>query len=102
MDKSGKETGSGKLFSKSINGYPAFKEIAEGLNARLYITLEIDFDLLHNGIRFPTEVQLLEKYKGGPHVSALKGASGWERNQTTFTYNDYQFFDVKVEVSIDK
>jgi hypothetical protein len=31
-----------------------------------------------------------------------KGASGWERNRTTFTYKDYQFFDVKVEVSLDK
>jgi hypothetical protein len=87
---------------RSIKGYRVFKEIADGLNARLDITLGIEFNQLHNGIRFPTEVQLLEKYKGGPHVSALKGASEWERNQTTFTYNDYQFFDVKVEVSIDK
>jgi len=87
---------------RSIQGYQALKEIGEGVNARLYLTLEIDFDQLHNGIRFPTRVHLLEKYKGGPHVSALKGASGWERNRTTFTYNDYQFFDVKVDVSIDK
>jgi VWFA-related protein len=87
---------------RSIKGYRALKDIGDGLNARLYITLEIDFDQLHNGIRFPTRVHLLEKYKGGPHVSALKGASGWERNRTTFTYNDYQFFDVKVDVSIEK
>ena len=87
---------------KSIKGYQALKEIGERINARLNITLEIEFDQLHNGIRFPTKVHLLEKYKGGPHVSALKGASGWERNRTTFTYKDYQFFDVKVEVSLDK
>jgi hypothetical protein len=87
---------------RSIKGYQALKEIENRLNARLYLTLEIEFDQVHNGIRFPTKVHLLEKYKGGPHVSALKGASGWERNRTIFTYNDYQFFDVKVEVSIDK
>jgi hypothetical protein len=87
---------------RSIEGYQALKEIGEGVNARLYLTLEIEFDQLHNGIRFPTRVHMLTKYKGGPHVSALKGASGWERNRTTFTYNDYQFFDVKVDVSIDK
>jgi hypothetical protein len=87
---------------RSIKGYQALKKIGEGLNARFDITLELEFDQLHNGIRFPTKVHLLEKYKGGPHVSALKGASGWDRNRTTFTYNDYQFFDVKVEVSIDK
>jgi len=87
---------------RSIKGYRALQEIGERLNARLYLTLEIEFDQFHNGIRFPTGVHLLEKYKGGPHVSALKGASGWERNRTTFTYQDYQFFDVKVDVSIDK
>jgi hypothetical protein len=87
---------------RSIKGYQALKEIENRLNARLYLTLEIEFDQLHDGIRFPTRVHMLEKYKGGPHVSALKGASGWERNRTIFTYNDYQFFDVKVEVSLDK
>ncbi|MGD2088032.1 MAG: hypothetical protein PVH61_17770 [Candidatus Aminicenantes bacterium] len=87
---------------RSIKGYQALKQIGEGLNARLNLTLEIEFDRLHNGIRFPTRVHLMEKYKGGPHVSALKSASGWERNRTIFTYQDYQFFDVKVEVSIDK
>jgi hypothetical protein len=87
---------------RSIKGYQALKEIGERIKARLNITLEIEFDQLYNGIRFPTRVHLLTKYKGGPHVSALKGGSGWERNRTTFTYNDYQFFDVKVEVSLDK
>jgi hypothetical protein len=87
---------------RSINGYQALKEIGERIKARLDITLEIEFDQLYNGIRFPTRVHLLAKYRGGPHVSALKGAAGWERNRTTFTYKDYQFFDVKVEVSIDK
>jgi VWFA-related protein len=87
---------------RSIKGYQALKEIGERLNARLNLTLEIEFDQLHNGIRFPTKVHMLEKYKGGPHVLTLKGHSGWERNRTTFTYKDYQFFDVKVEVSIDK
>jgi VWFA-related protein len=86
----------------SIKGYQALKEIGERIKARLDITLEIEFNRIHNGIRFPTKVHMLEKYRGGPHVSTLKGAAGWERNRTTFTYKDYQFFDVKVEVSIEK
>jgi hypothetical protein len=56
----------------------------------------------HDGIRFPTKTHMLEKYKGGRFVLKYKGSKGWERNRTTFTYDDYRFFEVKVEVSIDK
>lgn len=87
---------------RSINGYHFLKQIEKRLNARLFLTLEIHFDKLRDGIRFPTEVLMLEKYKGGRYVSIYKGTKGWERNRTTFAYDDYQFFDVKVEVSIDK
>jgi hypothetical protein len=87
---------------RSINGYQSLLKIEKQLNTRLFLTLEIQFDELRDGIRFPTEVLMLEKYKGGRYVSTYKGPKGWERNRTTFTYTDYQFFDVKVEVSIDK
>jgi len=86
---------------RSINGYQSLKNLEKRLNARLFLTLEIQFDEVRNGIRFPTEVLLLEKYKGGRYVSTYKGSEGWERNRTTFSYTDYRFFDVKVEVSID-
>jgi hypothetical protein len=87
---------------RSINGYQSLKKIEKQLTARLFLTLEIHFDKLRDGIRFPTDVLMLEKYKGGRYVSTYKGSKGWERNRTTFTYTDYRFFDVKVEVSIDK
>jgi hypothetical protein len=87
---------------RSIKGYQSLKEIEKQLHTRLFFTLEIEFDELHGGIRFPTKAQMLEKYKGGRFVLQYKGANGWERNRTIFTYTDYRFFDVKVEVSIDK
>jgi len=87
---------------RSIKGYQSLKEIEKQLHTRLFFTLEIEFDELHGGIRFPTKAQMLEKYKGGRFVLQYKGSKGWERNRTIFTYTDYRFFDVKVEVSIDK
>lgn len=87
---------------RSINGYQFLKQIEKRLNARLFLSLEIQFDKYRDGIRFPTEVIMLEKYKGGRYVSTYKGPEGWERNRTTFAYTDYQFFDVKVEVTLDK
>ncbi len=87
---------------RSIIGYQSLKNLEKQLNARLSLTLEIYFDEIHEGIRFPTEVLMVEKYKGGRYVSTYRGPDGWERNRTAFTYADYQFFDVNVEVSIDK
>jgi len=87
---------------RSIKGYQSLKEIEKQLHTRLFLTLEIEFDKLHDGIRFPTEAQMLEKYKGGRSVMKYRGSKGWERNRTIFTYTDYRFFDVKVEVSVDK
>jgi hypothetical protein len=85
---------------ESITGYQALKEIEKQLSTRLALTLAIDFDELHGGIRFPTHIQMLEKYRGGRYVSMCSGPAGWERNRTVFTYSDYQFFDVNVEVSL--
>ncbi len=87
---------------RSIKGYQSLKNLEKKINARLFLTLEIQFDEVREGIRFPTEVLMVEKYKGGRYVSTYKGPEGWERNRTTFNYTDYRFFDVKVEVSVDK
>ena len=84
----------------SIRGYRALKELEKQLNTRLFLTLEIDFSEIRDGIRFPTAVTMMEKYKGGRLISQYKGPKGWERNRTVFTYSDYQFFAVNVEVSI--
>jgi hypothetical protein len=85
---------------RSIKGYQVLKELEKKLSTRLFLTLEIDFSEIREGIRFPTAVTMVEKYKGGRLISQYKGPKGWERNRTVFTYSDYQFFDVNVEVSI--
>lgn len=86
---------------RSINGYRVLKEFADKLKTRLQLSLEMDFGKLRGGIRFPTRVQMLEKYKGGRTISKFKGPSGWERNRTEFNYNEYRFFDVKSEVIVN-
>ena len=85
----------------SIKGFEVLKKIEKELDSRLLLNLEIDFGELYGGIRFPTRVHMSEKYKGGRYVAILKGISGWFRNQTTFTYGDYRFFEVKMDVTIE-
>ncbi len=85
---------------RSINGYSALKDIEIKIRTRLFLTMEIEFNEIHGGIRYPTHIQVVEKYKGGRYVTMYSGTRGWERNRTTFTYSDYRFFDVNVEVTI--
>ncbi len=85
----------------SINGYHLLKKFAESLDTRLQLSLEMNFAHLHGGIRFPTRVSMLEKYKGGRTISRFKGPNGWERNRTEFIYNDYRFFSVNTDVVIN-
>lgn len=87
---------------KSIRGYGALKELAVKLRTRLYLSLEIDFDRQQKGIRFPTKINFLEKYKGGRVIYRNQGAKGWERTHTEFVYSDYQFFSVQTDVTVQK
>jgi hypothetical protein len=85
---------------RSIKSYEMLKKLSEELNTRLHLSLEVDFDQQHEGIRFPTKVSFLEKYKGGRLVNSNRGPQGWERTRTEFTYSDYQFFNVQTEVTV--
>jgi len=87
---------------ESIKSYMILKELALKLGTRLHLSLEIDFDLQQQGIRFPTKVSFLEKYKGGRIISRNRGPKGWERTRTEFIYSDYQFFSVQTDVTVQK
>lgn len=87
---------------RSINGYAPLKEFATKIGARLFFSLEMEFVRKKDGIRFPTSIRMLEKYKGGRLVSRYRGPAGWERTRTRFNYTGYRFFDIKTEVHINQ
>jgi hypothetical protein len=84
----------------SLRGYKDLKALAKKLRTKLYLSLETEFALLRDGIRFPTKVSMLEKYKGGRLISDFRGSQGWERTRTEFSYDDYQFFSVQTDVTV--
>ncbi|MCK5058135.1 MAG: hypothetical protein KAT34_15895 [Candidatus Aminicenantes bacterium] len=88
-----------KVDPRSISGHQKLLQMARKLQSRLFLSCKIDYNELHNGLCFPTRVLVEETYKGGPLILRIKGYRGWERNKTIFTYTDYQFFDVEVEVT---
>ena len=85
---------------RSIKSYNLLENFARKLRTRLALSLEIQFDLVHEGIRFPTQVNMLEKYKGGRIIADFQGSKGWERTRVQFSYSDYQFFSVETDVKI--
>ncbi len=85
---------------KSIRGYDKLKELARKLRTRLYLSLVSEFDEIHDGIRFPTKVHMLEKYKGGRIIASFRDQRGWERTRTEFLYSDYRFFSVQTDVTV--
>jgi hypothetical protein len=87
---------------RSILGYDKLKQLALKLRTKLYLSLVSQFDEIHDGIRFPTKVHMLEKYKGGRIVGQFRDQRGWERTRTEFLYSDYQFFSVRTEVTVRK
>lgn len=87
---------------QSINGYAPLKEFSITINSRLYFSLEMEFNEKQDGIRFPTLVVMLEKYKGGRIISRYRGPEGWERTRTKFNYTGYRFFNVQTQVVINQ
>jgi len=87
---------------RSILGYEKLKQLAGKLRTRLYLSLVSEFNEIHEGIRFPTKVHMLEKYKGGRILEEFRDQRGWERTRTEFLYSDYRFFDVQTEVTVQE
>lgn len=91
-----------KADPKSILGFHQLTEFSKKLGSRLHLSLETHFDILRGGLRFPTSVRFVEKYRGGREVSINHGSTGWERSRTEFTYSGYRFFSVQSSVTVQK
>ena len=78
----------------SIGGYANLLKLARYYKSKLILSCDIDFFNKRNGIRFPTQVLIRETYSGGRVLRAIVGKPVWERSKTTYSFDDYQFFDV--------
>lgn len=90
-----------KANPRSVAGYNKLEFIAKNLMAKLFLSLEIHFNIVHQGIRFPDSVILSELYKGGPLITRHMGSKGWERLKTEYTYQNYEFFVVNLKISAE-
>lgn len=85
----------------SILGNTKLRNLSKELSSKLYLTLETEYYKFYDGMRFPTRIHFLEAYKGGSIISPLAGSKGWERTESTITYNDYLFFGVDLDVTYE-
>jgi hypothetical protein len=78
----------------SIGGYGNLLKLARYYKSKLVLSCDFDFYLKRDGIRFPTKVLIRETYSGGSQLRSIVKKSVWERSKTTYTFDDYKFFDV--------
>jgi hypothetical protein len=84
------------LTPRYIEGYEQLVQIANYIQAKLFLTCEIEYNQEYQGLYFPTQVRIIETYKGGRTIVRNFGLQGWERTRTIYTYQDYKFFNVEV------
>jgi hypothetical protein len=84
-----------------IQGYEKLIKRANRLRTRLFLNCEIQYNQNYRDLYFPTEVSIVETYKGGPNIRIIAGINGLERTRTIFKYEDYKFFNVNTDVQYE-
>ncbi len=87
-----------KVIPRYIKGYESLMRRTFHFRTRLFLDCVIDFGQSYNGLWFPTEIVISERYKGGRFVTQNMGTTGWERSRTEFRYTDYRFFNVDMDI----
>ncbi len=86
----------------SIGGFRNLYIRSGKIGGILKLKCSIEFNLKRDGVRFPTSVEISEKYFGGPVLSKFLRRKYLEKNRIEYKYSDYKFFDVDTEVKIQK
>ncbi|MCK4942608.1 MAG: hypothetical protein KAS65_03475 [Candidatus Aminicenantes bacterium] len=79
---------------KNTDKYKKLIQYAIGMNSKLHLICEVEYDQSYKGLYFPTKVSIKEKYIRSEH-------NEWERSKTIFSYKDYKFFNVNTDVQYE-
>ena len=77
----------------SVGNYRAIRETAERLKAEPSLVSATEYDVLKNGIRFPSRDTTEESY-------LMKKNKKFVRSKSTILYRDYRFFSVETDVRV--
>lgn len=98
---------------EALGGFEKQKANAMKMGATLSLTDTHWYELARDGIRFPTRTEIREKYEfndeNASAISSLRagfprpgpGNSTWNRSLTSFSYDRYRFFYVRMQTTID-
>ncbi len=91
-----------KVVPTFMKGYKIMERTASKFKSKLLLKCDMYFDHEYNGLFFPTNIRISERYKGGAFIFRNMGTNGWEKSQTVFKYYNYKFFKVDTEVKIQE
>ena len=86
------------VIPRYIRGYDALVREAFNLGAKLFLESEIRFDKVYRSMRFPSYIRIEERYRGGSVVTRVAGSAGFIKSKTEFTYDNYRFFNVDMDI----
>jgi len=86
----------------SIGGFRNLYIRSGKIGGILKLKCSVEFNLKRDGVRFPTSVEISERYYGGPVLNKYLRRKYLEKNRIEYNYTDYRFFDVNTEVKIQE
>jgi len=81
-----------EIYQQSIKNFAEIEQLAEKHGVEPRLTIINEYDILKNGIRFPSRVYYEEAYKDRQGKLIIQ-------SQAYVTFKDYQFFTVETKVS---
>jgi len=81
-----------EIYQQSIKNYTEIEKMAEKHGVEPRLTIINEYDILKNGIRFPSRVYYEEAYKNKKGKRIIQ-------SQAYVTFKDYRFFTVETKVS---
>jgi hypothetical protein len=81
-----------EIYQQSIKNFAEIEQMAEKHGVEPRLTIINEYDVLKNGIRFPSRVYYEEAYKNKQGKLII-------RSQAYVTFKDYRFFTVETKVS---
>lgn len=98
---------------EALGGFPKQQENARKMGAELLMNDSHWYEVVRNGIRFPSRTEISEQYqfknykfigvRSFKDVVSMPAPSDWiwNRSLTAFVYDRYRFFYVQTEVKVD-
>jgi hypothetical protein len=89
-----------EIDNKSIKDYKNMISFAKKHGAMASLKIIYEYDLPHQGLRYPAKTQYVESYSGGKSLGKKFKDARYIRSNTSFIYKNYLFFEGELSLNL--